>query len=396
MPDPTPPGADQNRSAPESTPGPTPDVREAEYLAGPEERRRERITGIQRWRGGALFAQVFAIFFLVGIWSSDGSILAKIATTVLLIAFGAWYVWMPPLVLGQSISRRYQVLSVLLVLSVALILIGGPSMSGVWVYLGVAAGLILPWRHALVVGLALGGAMVALTWHAPGGPQWELAVTVVALTLWMGGFAGNIRLTAELRQTRDELANAAVTAERARIARDLHDILGHSLTAIAVKAGLARRLVDRDPEAATREIADVERLAREALTDVRATAAGIRGTSLAVELAAAASVLRAAGIRPVLPQAVDDVTPAGREVFGFVVREAVTNVIRHSGATTCTITLEPSRIEIADDGRGPEDQPGSGRGVIGLAERVQASGGHLWAGPGPNNGFVVVATVGAS
>ena len=139
----------------------------------------------------------------------------------------------------------------------------------------------------------------------------KLAVTLVAVTLWMVGFAANIRLNIELRRTRDELARTAVAVERERIGRDLHDILGHSLTAIAVKAGLARRLVDRDTAAATAEITDVERLAREALSDVRATASGYRDVSLAGELAVARSVLRAAGIRPVLPTAVDDTSPAG-------------------------------------------------------------------------------------
>jgi two-component system sensor histidine kinase DesK len=365
-------------------------------VIGPEERRHERLAGRSRWRWGALFACTFLTFYVAGVWSSSGSTGLKVSTTALLVVFGAVYVLVPPLVMPGSRAHQYVMLGGLLVITVVLIIVAGPSMSGLWIYVGVAAALVLPLAQTLGLAVGLAVIMLILTRDADMGVSWELAVTLIALSVWMSAFSRNIRLTAELRETRDEHAKAAVTAERERIARDLHDILGHSLTAIAVKAGLARRLVERDPAAATREIVDVERLAREALTDVRATAAGIRGTSLAVELAAAAAVLRAAGIRPVLPQAVDDVTPAGREVFGFVVREAVTNVIRHSGATTCTITLEPSRIEIADDGEGLGHQPGGGRGVVGLAERVQAAGGQLWAGPGPKNGFVVVATVGAS
>jgi two-component system sensor histidine kinase DesK len=161
----------------------------------------------------------------------------------------------------------------------------------------------------------------------------ELALTEVALTLWMASFAKNIRLNAALRQARDELAQTAVLAERDRIARDLHDILGHSLTAITVKAALARQLLGRDPDQVRVEITDIERLARSALADVRATTSGIRERSLAGELAAARAVLTAAGITAVMPGAVDDVLPAGRELFAYVVKEAVTNVVRHSGAS---------------------------------------------------------------
>jgi two-component system sensor histidine kinase DesK len=333
---------------------------------------------------------------VVGIWTSDGAIGEKVVTTVLLALFGATYVVMPPTVLAGRPIDQYRMLGCLLVLTVALILVGGPAMTGLWVYVGVAAAMVLPLTQTIVLAVVLAVLMIVLTRNSPDGVSWELALTLVALAVWMSAFTRNIRLTAELRMTRDELAAAAVAAERSRIARDLHDILGHSLTGIAVKAGLARRLVDRDPAAATAEIADIERLAREALGDVRATAAGIRGTSLAGELAAAAAMLRAAGIRPVLPQAVDDVSPAGREVFGFVVREAVTNVVRHSGATTCTISLAPERIEIADDGGGSAAGPGNGGGLLGLAERVEAAGGQLSAGPESGRGFRVVATVGTS
>src|SRR5699024_3046 len=114
---------------------------------------------------------------------------------------------------------------------------------------------------SIAAALAIG--MLVIAGVAGDALPWELALTLVALTLWMAGFAGNIRLTIELRDTREELARAAVAAERARIGRDLHDILGHSLTAIAVKAGLARRLTDRDAAAAATEIGDVERLARD-------------------------------------------------------------------------------------------------------------------------------------
>ncbi len=362
--------------------------------AGPEERRKRQLSGRFRWTAGALVAEIYLVFFLPGIWGSDGSTATKVAATVLLVAFGVTYALLPPLVMDHPGWPVYRTLAIMLTLTVPLIILMGADASALWIYVGVAGGMLLPRTQAFGFAVLLAAAMLALTSSVPGGAQWELALTLVALTLWMVGFAGNIRLTLELARTRDELARTAVAAERERIARDLHDILGHSLTAIAVKAGLARRLVDRDPAAATLEIADVERLAREALSDVRATASGMRDVSLAGELAMAGAVLRAAGIRPVLPQAVDDVAPAGREVFGYVVREAVTNVVRHSEAASCTITLAPDRIEIADDGRGPDPTaPGNGSGLAGLGDRVRAAGGTLTSGPRPDGGFAVVASM---
>jgi two-component system sensor histidine kinase DesK len=223
-------------------------------------------------------------------------------------------------------------------------------------------------------------------------------LTLIALTAFMVGFADNIRLNIELRETREQLAAAAVAAERERIGRDLHDILGHSLTAIAVKAGLARRLLDRDPPAAAEligaEIGDIEQLARESLKDVRATASGYREVSLAGELSVAASVLRAAGIRAEIPQAVDGVDPADREIFGYVVREAVTNVVRHSDARTCRISLGERSIEIRDDGSDTRPTPGDqGSGLRGLAGRVAGRGGTLSAGPEDGGGFLLNVTL---
>lgn len=243
--------------------------------------------------------------------------------------------------------------------------------------------------------LAAAGVMIGWTWSAPDGPAWELALIEIALALWMAGYAKNIRLSIDLRSARDELARNAVLAERERIGRDLHDILGHSLTAIAVKASLARQLVHSDPVRSHSEIVDIEQLARSALGDVRSTAAGIRELSLAGELAVARSVLTAADITAVIPSAVDDVAPAGRQLFGYVLREAVTNVVRHSGASSCTVRLGVDHIEIVDNGRGP-GSAGDVSGLRGLTERVEQAGGTLTVGALVPSGFCVRATLGAA
>lgn len=266
---------------------------------------------------------------------------------------------------------------------------------GFWIFIGITAGVSLSMRHtAIFVGiLAVGMLLLSRVDHQDA--PWSLAGTAVGLSLWMCAFMGNIRLTNELRETRQELADAAVITERERIGRDLHDILGHSLTAIAVKAGLARRMVERQSGDAVREIAEVERLAREALADVRATASGYREVSVGAEIALAAMVLRAAGITPRVPVAVDAVDPSARELFGFVVREATTNVIRHSGAKVCTITLGVDWVTIQDDGAGvdPVEPASGGSGLSGLRERVREFGGVLDISVAPGGGFTVHAAV---
>lgn len=184
----------------------------------------------------------------------------------------------------------------------------------------------------------------------------------------------------------------AVTEERERIARDLHDVLGHSLTTITVKTALARRLLESgDAERAAVEVADVERLGRQALADVRSTVAANRVASLAHEVAGAREALRAAGIEADLPVAVDDVPEERQQVFAYVLREGVTNVIRHSGAGRCVVRVRPEAIEVVDDGVGAPAGTPAGNGRSGLAERVAAVGGWLESGPRDEGGYRLAA-----
>jgi two-component system sensor histidine kinase DesK len=207
------------------------------------------------------------------------------------------------------------------------------------------------------------------------------ALTVVLVGLAMYGFFAIIRSNVQLAAARAEVARLAAENERSRIARDLHDLLGHSLTTITVKAGLARRLVTRDPERAADEIAEVEALSRRSLADVRAAVSGYREVTLAGELASAREVLAAAAVTADLPGAVDVVDSRLSELFGWVVREGITNVVRHARAHRCTVTLGPNWIEIVDDGRGGSTGPGNG--LLGLRERVEAVGGSVQAGGCP-------------
>lgn len=373
---------------------------------GTEETRKRRITGLHRWYAGSLVGLIYLVIAMAQAATGGGSAASIVAFEALAVCFAAVYVLAPVrAAVGGAFTgtsggtaAKAGVLLLMLAITVPMIAVGGAGASGLWIYIGVVAAIMFRLPVALAIAVVLATGMVIVWAVAGDGLPWELAVTLIALTLWMAGFAGNIRLTVELRATREELARAAVVAERARIGRDLHDILGHSLTAIAVKAGLARRLAQRDESGAggqiVSEIADIERLAREALVDVRATVAGYRDVSLAGEIAVARSVLTAAGIQADLPTAVDDVGPAGRDVFGYVVREAVTNVVRHSAARRCVIELGSTSIEIRDDGTGALPAVAPGGGLKGLAERLTAAGGTLTAGPALGGGFRVRADLG--
>jgi two-component system sensor histidine kinase DesK len=204
-----------------------------------------------------------------------------------------------------------------------------------------------------------------------------VAIPVVAVAIFVAMQV--VRSNRALAEARAELTRLAAENERIRIARDLHDLLGHSLTTITVKAGLARRLGAEDPGRAVSQIAEVEELSRRALADVRAAVSSYREVTLASELARARELLRAAGITPDLPTATDPADPACQELFGWAVREGVTNVIRHSRARSCTVRLSRSGVEVTDDGAGSAAPPGNG--LRGLRERAAALGGTVDAGP---------------
>jgi two-component system sensor histidine kinase DesK len=218
------------------------------------------------------------------------------------------------------------------------------------------------------------------------------AITIPLVGLAMFGFFSVMRGNHALAEARAELAALAAENERIRIARDLHDLLGHSLTTITVKAALARRLGASDPAGAVTEIEEVERLSRRALADVRAAVANYREVSLVGELARGRELLRAAGIAGELPRAVDGVDERELELFGWVVREGLTNVVRHSHATMCSVQLRPGLVEILDDGVGAAGaSTDRGSGLSGLEERVEQAGGVLEAGPVEPRGWRVCA-----
>jgi len=252
-----------------------------------------------------------------------------------------------------------------------------------------------PPMAGLVLGLSTTAALLIGTTAVDGMPDLNSAAILVILTVALFGSRQVMLSNAELRAARDEIATLAVAEERARMARDLHDVLGHSLTTITVKAGLARRILESsgDGDQAIAELRDVEHLSRTALAEVRSTVSGYRKASLPAELVGAKAALHAAEITADLPHAVDNVPAELQEPFAYVLREGVTNVIRHSGARRCEVRLGQSWIEVRDDGTGAHGDCTSGHGLAGLAERLAAVGGSLTAGPATDGGFVVRASV---
>lgn len=199
---------------------------------------------------------------------------------------------------------------------------------------------------------------------------------VNALPLWFW------ELLVQAEQGRAAQAELAASEERLRFARDVHDLLGHRLTVIALKAELAERLAPADPSRAAREAAEVRQLAASALTEVRAVAHGYRQVDLRAELTATAQVLRSSGVRCTVTAPPGDLPPAVAEPLAAVLREAVTNVLRHSHAAFCTITITDAdgavTMTVANDGvttTGPLDD--HSHGLRGLTERLAGSGGTL-------------------
>ncbi|MFJ9338860.1 sensor histidine kinase [Streptomyces sp. NPDC101733] len=272
------------------------------------------------------------------------------------------------------------------------------AYGGTWLYffplLGLATG-------AVVRGRALAPVMFALTAVAGGVAGfrggWD-ALGIVYGTFLSGMVTAAIlalsETVTELRGTRQELARAAVDQERLRFSRDLHDLLGHTLSVIVVKSEAARRIAPRDIDAALEQIADIETVGRQALTEIREAVTGYREASLAAELDRARGALTAAGVEPLVRQSGPPLPPREAALLGWVVREAATNTLRHSGAATCEIELRSSdgraRLTVTDDGSGVGSAtPGSG--LTGLGERLAAAGGTLSSGPVPGGGFRVTA-----
>jgi two-component system sensor histidine kinase DesK len=356
------------------------------------------MTARWRWRvlGWALPWLLFQAFPAVDLVVTPRPAAVRAVAALLLLAFTACYVAVfVRLFEGHGLRRRPEVLAVV-VLGIALATWLGTSWAGLMIYVSAALAVTLPqrWIWPAVLGVA-GVCAAVIAVHGLLGELFFLPAICLLTAFAVQGTRHLVSMNAELLEARDELARNAVAEERLRFARDLHDLLGHSLSLIALKSELAGRLAERDPVRAREEMADVEVAARRALAEVRDAVSGYRQVSFAQALAEARSALSAAGITlrgpartPSLPGRVDG-------VLGWVVREATTNVLRHSGAGVVTVDLAADDasavLTVTDDGRGAGAPGAGGAGLTGLGERVEALGGRLEAGPAGSRGFRVQA-----
>jgi two-component system sensor histidine kinase DesK len=367
-------------------------VREGMPDADPAHLNRARASAmrqIPRWR---IFAGIWC-FYLIGPFQKavDGRSTEVATVGVLcLLGFLICYLGLLPMVaLDTRHWPRHVLLGSMLVAVVVFgVVVHSNSTLNFSSFFAVALVMLLDRRHAAIGIPLLALAVGTVPWLLGDGTHFTFAL--IDLAVGAAVFAMRARGEADFRLglANEEIGHLAAEQERLRISRDLHDLLGHALTTITVKAELASRLVERDPQRAAQEMAEVAELTRQGLADVRAAVAGYREVSLATELATAREVLQAAGIEAELPPATETVPGEFRELFGWVVREGVTNAVRHSGARHVRVVVGPREIQIVDDGAGIESASGlPGSGLLGLTERVAALGGRVESGPDGVRGF---------
>ncbi|GAA4900213.1 two-component system sensor histidine kinase DesK [Stackebrandtia albiflava] len=260
----------------------------------------------------------------------------------------------------------------------------GDHWYALFTLLALAYGAVVPPRLAPRALAVLVVCAAALVLFVAGDAARSWTTALVTFLTGFGTFTFHRLLTviAELDATRDELARTAVDEERLRFARDLHDLLGHTLSVIVVKAQVTRRLLPERPGAAADHATDIEDIGRHALEEVREAVSGYREADTGRELDRARIALDAAGITLRVHSRPQALPPAVDALFGWVVREGVTNVIRHSGARHCDIGFhtvrDGARVTVDDDGHG--GAPGRGAGLRGLTERTAETGGRLHVG----------------
>ncbi len=348
-----------------------------------------------------LFILVYPVTVVINSDPTPAQAFFALAGVPLFVGVFLWLMWaheplqLVPAPRASEVFKYRAIIAFLALLAGALSFTLGPEWRMLFFYhVNVSAGIMLPKRDAYVTIAAV--ALFTLVAGSSFGLAW-LAVPAVAIGLWSTTFVSQVAAVAQLRAAREELARLAVSEERLRFARDLHDLLGHSLSLITLKSELAERLLPHttENEKAAREVRDLQGVARDALREVREAVSGYRRPSLDEELSGSRAMLEAAGISCQVHNEAGVLPNDTEAILTWAVREGVTNVVRHSRAKSCEIRLsrDGDRVsaEVRDDGPGSHTNRSGdavgGSGLSGLAERVVASGGSVESGPLPNGGF---------
>ena len=350
---------------------------------------------------GRLFMVAWLAFFIypLGAFLTDRlSTDTRTYGLLLLLALAALWAWFWTRIIGGP-DRRYLVPAIVaatLILTV-FTLRTPPQYGSLFLYAVIMAGSAFPWRRAAPALILLSVLAAAIELIRGESVTASTGQFLNDLLVGFAAVAGRLLVEAnqQLNQAREQIARLAVGEERLRFARDLHDLLGHSLSVIALKSELAGRLIKNTPGLAAHEIEDIEKVARDALREVREAVTGYRQPTLAAELAGAHEVLTAAGIEYHVDHDHVPLPPAVEAVLAWTVREGVTNVMRHSQAKRCAVRIinkdGHATAEVIDDGRG--GTPEAGSGLRGLEERVRERGGTLTAEPLPHEGFRLRVTL---
>lgn len=342
-------------------------------------------TASQRaWRRLNLVYLIFV--FLPLVWVRDDLPLAMGAT---LLAFA---VFLPLYWKSYTFEGRAGLLAALAMAAIGFALTPwNPGGNTFLVYAFASLGFSQRWRVAVLVSLALNLAYAGWLWQLGMPMPFMIAPLLIGGAVLAGAILGRreMQRNERLALTQAEVDRLARLAERERIARDLHDLLGHTLSVIALKSELARKLAERDGSAAASHIGEVEQVARDALRQVREAVTGMRSAELANELVNARLAAVGAGLE--FDAHVDPLPPleaAQENALAMGLREAITNVLRHAHATRVVVELRRQgravQLEVQDDGRGCANGPGNG--LSGMRERVGALGGQLSIDSAPGAG----------
>jgi two-component system sensor histidine kinase DesK len=395
-------------------------------------------TDSERWDGGprnsraarilgTLFTGIWLLYLIgpiVDLLTGHYSLPYKVSGLAILLVFAGIYVSVVP---RWPLTPRYAVHSLVAMAALAVaacVVFGGLGAVALWIFMGSASGLLVTnrvWAVRAVTGCIAAYVVFSVTGHVSMADFLGDLLPVVFVGFCMIGLRRQIELTQELSRAREEVVQLAASEERLRLARDMHDLTGQSLSMITLKSELAARLLGRLPVSAERdrvrdEIDQVAAVSRQTLRDIREAISGYRRPTLAVEIITARTALASAGIAArddaELTMLSGTFDPDAEAALAWCLREAVTNVVRHSGATNCYISLArragAMALTVRDDGNGHSPSAGCGTqpspadsmphssGLRGMSERLSAVGGTLEVRPDLHPGFSLTAAVPAA